>query len=91
MKLYLQREKNNLDMFHGVYYFIDKRPSQTALIQVFPVTLLVLPRCLGPAHPENMLSICIIMSTIFCEAHSSCLGLAGVYCPVRTRLPGTEH
>ena len=33
-------------------------------LEVFPVTLLVLPRCLRPAHPENMSSICIIMPPV---------------------------
>lgn len=36
--------------------------SQTTLNQVLPVTLLVLPRCLRPAQPENMSPICVIMS-----------------------------
>lgn len=56
--------------------------SQTTLIQVFPVTLLVLLHCLRPAQPENVSSICIIMPPFLWSSQ---------FTPVPTRQPETER
>lgn len=60
--------------------------SQTTLIQVLPVTLLVLPRCLRAVQPENVSPIHVIMSPFLWSSRRS---LAVIYYPVQTRLQET--